>query len=159
MKTQVILRTFYEQDYNLWLKTTARLLKEKKLDQIDYEHLIEELESMGRSDKRALRSNLEQLLMHLLKWKYQANKRTGSWERSIKEHRNRILENLEESPSLKSYFAEVFDNCYQNAREYANSETGLPLATFPETCPFAKSQILDTKFFPEVVKGHNPVGT
>jgi hypothetical protein len=144
----VISTTLYQQDYHLWLERTAHLLRERKLDQIDYENLIEEIETMGRRDKKALRSNLEQLLMHLLKWKYQATKRTGSWERSIKEHRNRILEDLEESPSLKPYFDEVFNKCYQNSREYATSETGLPLVTFPEICPFAKSEILDIKFFP-----------
>ena len=74
MKTTVIAKSIYEQDYNLWLETTAHLLRERKLDQIDYENLIEEIESMGRRDKKALRSNLEQLLMHLLNWKYQANK-------------------------------------------------------------------------------------
>lgn len=90
------------------------ILSEKNLDKIDCENLIKEIESMARRDEKALRSNLEQLLMHLLKWKYQSSKRTGSWERSIKEHRNRILEDLEESPSLKPYFEEVLDKCYQN---------------------------------------------
>jgi hypothetical protein len=148
MQNLVIPTNLYEQDYNLWLERTAHLLRERNLDKIDYENLIEEIESMARRDKKALRSNLEQLLMHLLKWKYQSRKRTGSWERSIKEHRNRILEDLEESPSLKPYFEEVLDKCYQNAREYATSETGLPLVNFPANCPFAKSQILDSTFFP-----------
>lgn len=147
MRNPFISPSLYDQDYNLWLETTAHLLREKKLDQVDYENLIEEIESMGRRDKKALRSNLEQLLMHLLKWNYQASKRTGSWERSIKEHRNRILEDLEESPSLQPYFDEVFEKCYQNAREYAASETSLPLVTFPKICPYTKLQILDTKFF------------
>lgn len=70
--------------------------------------------------------------MHLLKWKYQPNKRTGSWERSILEHRNRILEDLEDSPSFKPYLDEVLAKCYQNARKYAKAETGLPFNTFPE---------------------------
>lgn len=147
--TLIALKILYEQDYNLWLEATAHLLREKKLDQIDYENLIEEIESMGRSDKRFLKSNLEQLLMHLLKWKYQSNKRTGTWERSIKEHRNRVLDNLEDSPSLKPYLDDIFVKCYQNARDYAASETRLSLATFPETCPFEIQQILNTRFFPD----------
>ncbi|GFE69769.1 DUF29 domain-containing protein [Chroococcus sp. FPU101] len=145
--TLIALKTLYEQDYNLWLKTTVHLLRENKLDQIDYDNLIEELEGMGRSDKRALKSNLEQLLMHLLKWQYQSNKRTGSWERFIKEHRNRVLDTLEDSPSIKPYLNEIFNKCYQNARDYAVSETGLSLATFPNICPFTIQQILDTGFF------------
>lgn len=149
MTTSLNTKNLYEQDYNLWLLKTAQLLRDRKVNEIDYDNLIEEIESMGRSDKRALRSNLEQLLMHLLKWKYQANKRTGSWQRSIQEHRNRIREDLEDSPSLKPYFNEVFDKCYQNALDYAVSETYLPLTTFPKTCPFTVEEILDPGFLPK----------
>ncbi len=149
MKTQTPIKTLYEQDYNLWLLTTAQLLRDRQLEQIDYDNLIEEIESMGRSDKRALRSNLEQLLMHLLKWKYQANRRTGSWERSIKEHRNRILEDLEDSPSLNPYFDKIFNKCYQNALDYAACKTRLPLTTFPQNCPFTVKQILEAGFLPK----------
>lgn len=138
----------YETDFNLWLEKTVSLLKKKKLDELDIDNLIEELEAMGRSEKRSFRSNLEQLLLHLLKWKYQPNKRSGSWERFILEHRNRILEDLEESPSFKPYYDEIFNRCYQNAQKYAKAETGLPLNTFPNDCPFNKIDILTADYLP-----------
>lgn len=148
--TLIALKTLYEQDYNLWLRTTVHLLRENQIDDIDYDNLIEALESLERSDKRALKSNLEQLIMHLLKWKYQWNKRTGSWERSIKEHRNRILDILEASPSLKPYLNEILNKCYQNAKDYAASETGLSLATFPDIYTFTIQQILELGFLTDI---------
>ncbi len=144
-----LVKSLYETDFNLWLEENVKLLKQHQLEQLDIDNLIEELEAMGRSEKKGFRSNLEQLLMHLLKWKYQSNKRTGSWERSILEHRNRILEDLEDSPSLKLYFDEVFDKCYQNSRKYAKAETGLLLNTFPEVCPFTKTQISTPDYLPK----------
>lgn len=78
--------TLYESDFNLWLEKMATCLKERQLDQLDYENLIEEIESMGRSEKDALESNLKVLLMHLLKWQYQPDKRSNSCQYSITEH-------------------------------------------------------------------------
>lgn len=146
MKT---VKTLYETDFNLWLEETVKLLKQKKLDELDLENLIEEIEAMGRSEKKGFRSNLEQLLLHLLKWKYQPNKRSGSWKSSIIEHRNRMLDDLEDSPSYKPYYEQIFDKCYQNARKYAEAETGLPMTTFPQVCPFNKTDILTTDYIPE----------
>lgn len=143
------VKTLYETDFNLWLEETVKSLKGNQLDRLDLENLIEEIEGMGRSERKGFRSNLEQLLMHLLKWKYQSNKRTGSWECSILEHRNRILEDLEESPSLNPYFDDVFDKCYQNSRKYAKAETGLSLHIFPEVCPFTKTEILTSDYLPK----------
>lgn len=143
------VKTLYETDFNLWLEETVNLLKQRKLDELDIDNLIEEIEAMGRSEKRGFRSNLEQLLLHLLKWKYQPNKRSGSWESSIIEHRNRTLDDLEDSPSYKPYYEQIFDKCYHNARKYAKAETGLPLNTFPEVCPFTKSEILTADYLPD----------
>ncbi|MDJ0843766.1 DUF29 domain-containing protein [Crocosphaera sp.] len=146
MKT---VKTLYETDFNLWLEETVKLLKQKKLDELDLENLIEEIEAMGRSEKKGFRSNLEQLLLHLLKWKYQPNKRSGSWKSSIIEHRNRMLDDLEDSPSYKPYYEQIFDKCYRNARKYAEAETGLPINTFPEFCPFNKTDVLTPDYIPE----------
>ena len=143
------VKTLYETDFNLWLEETARLLKENKLEQLDIENLIEEIEAMGRSEKRGFCSNLEQLLLHLLKWKYQLNKRSGSWESYIIEHRNRMLDDLEDSPSYKPYYEQIFDKCYQNARKYAEAETGLSIKTFPEICPFSKIEVLTLDYLPQ----------
>ncbi|WP_414514762.1 DUF29 domain-containing protein [Nostoc sp. PCC 9305] len=139
----------YEQDFYLWIQTTAELLKQKNFTQLDLENLIDEIETMGRSEKKALRSNLEVVLMHLLKYKYQAEKRSGSWRATIREHRKRLRESLEESPSLKPYFSEVFGLCYDNARLLAADETELHLAIFPEKSLFTPEQALDPDFLPE----------
>ncbi|MCC5598600.1 DUF29 domain-containing protein [Nostoc favosum] len=139
----------YEQDFYLWIQTTAELLKQGRLTELDLENLIDEIETMGRSEKKALRSNLEVVLMHLLKYKYQAEKRSGSWRATIREHRKRIRQALEESPSLKPYFYEVFELCYDDARLLAADETELHLATFPEQSPFTPEQALAPDFLPE----------
>ncbi|MGK7932209.1 MAG: DUF29 domain-containing protein [Microcystaceae cyanobacterium] len=137
------LKTLYETDYALWLEETAKHLRYGNLASLDIENLLEEIEAMGRSERRAIRRNLEQLLMHLLKWHYQPEKLTNSWKYSIREHRKRVIEDLEESPSLKPYFSEIVPKCYQNARNMASDQTGLNLSIFPQTCPFTPTEILD----------------
>jgi hypothetical protein len=149
MVAQISTKTLYEQDFNLWLEETVNLLKNRQLDLIDYENLIEEIESMARKDKRALESNLEQILMHLLKWQYQKNKRNNSWRYSIIEHRNRLKKDFRDSPSLKPYFDDVLEDCYQTAREFASEQTGLDIKTFPVDLPFTKEQILSSNYLPE----------
>ncbi len=139
----------YEQDYHLWLVHTAKLVAENRFAEIDLVSLAEEIEDMGRSEKRAIKSNLRVLLAHLLKYKYQPSKRSNSWRATIREHRLRIKEAFQDSPSLKRYFDEVFDECYQNARAIAADETGLEIATFNTQCPFSKVEVLDSDFLPE----------
>lgn len=138
----------YAQDYQLWLKHTINLLKNKKFLELELENLIEEIESIGRSDKNTLRSNLRMLLMHLLKYKFQPQNRSNSWLYTIYEHRQRLQEAFLNSPSLKSYYTEVFDICYQHARKEVSIETGLPLSIFPQDYPFSVDETLDFDFFP-----------
>jgi hypothetical protein len=149
MVAQISTKTLYEQDFNLWLEETVNLLKTRQLSLIDYENLIEEIESMGKRDKHALESNLEQILMHLLKWQYQKNKRSNSWRYSINEHRNRLKKDFRDSPSLKRYFDDVLEDCYQTARNFASEETGLDIKFFPIDLPFTREQILDPNYLPE----------
>jgi hypothetical protein len=143
------LKTLYNRDYCLWLDMTAKLLQERQLNAINFEDLIEELEGMSRREKEALFSNLQVVLLHLLKYRYQSSKRSNSWRFSIREHRKRIERAFRNSPSLKPYFTEIFAECYQDARELAADETGLPLETFPEQCPFSTEEILNTYYLPE----------
>ncbi|WP_414545431.1 DUF29 domain-containing protein [Nostoc sp. CCY0012] len=139
----------YDQDFYLWLETTAQQLKAGKFAEVDLANLIEEIECMGRSEKRALESNLVMLLMHLLKHKYQPEKRTNSWLSTIFEHRRRLNKNLQDSPSLKNYFSETFEECYQDARQQAALETDLPLDTFPVKSPFTADECLQQDFLSE----------
>lgn len=138
----------YEADFVEWIDKASELLKQGKFSELDIENLIEEVESLGRSEKNALRSNLRVLLMHLLKWQYQTSKRSGSWRGSIIEHRIRIQDILEDSPSLKNFYPQIFDKTYQQARRKAAEETGLSLETFPMECSYTEEQVIDNDFLP-----------
>jgi hypothetical protein len=141
--------TLYEKDYYLWLEKTVQLLEGGRFSEIDIKNLLEEISDMGKSQKKSLKSNLIVLLMHLLKWKYQPEKQSGSWKGSIREHRRRILDDFEDSPSLKGYFTEIFDKCYQEARKQAADETGLLLEIFPIECPFTIEETLNPDYLPD----------
>ncbi|MGB7416509.1 MAG: DUF29 domain-containing protein [Thermosynechococcaceae cyanobacterium] len=136
----------YEVDFVEWINQAAELLRQEKLSELDIENLIEEVESLGRSEKNALKSNLSILLMHLLKWHYQADKRSSSWIRTIDEHRERIRLSLESSPSLKTLYLEVIEQRYAVARKQAARETRLNISTFPTECPYTAEQVLDDEF-------------
>lgn len=141
--------SLYNQDFHLWVESTIEILQQKRFDQLDIENLISEIESMENNDKKLVKSNLRILLMHLLKWQYQPEKRTNSWRTTIKEHRNRLEDDFADSPSLKNYFLEVFNECYQKARDLASSETGLSISVFPVECPFHPDLVLKSDFLPE----------
>ncbi|AFZ58198.1 DUF29 domain-containing protein [Anabaena cylindrica FACHB-243] len=133
----------YDQDFYLWIDTTAKQLKAGKFAEIDLENLIEEIESMGRSEKRELKSRLIVLLMHLLKWQYQPEKRSESWRSTITEQRICIETLLEDSPSLQPLLAEIFTDCYEKARLKASNETGIKLNLFPNKSPFTLEESLN----------------
>lgn len=142
------MTTLYDQDYYLWLKTTVKLLKQGKLSEVDVANLIEEIEDMGRNQQRAIYSNLKILLIHLLKYKYQPEKRSNSWEYTIEEHRQRIEEAFEDSPTLKNYLSGIFDECYQKAKKLAAKETGISIDTFPTKSPFTEKETLNPEYLP-----------
>lgn len=143
------LSKLYEQDYYLWLETTVRLLREGQLSALDVPNLVEEIEDMGRSEKRAVYSNLKILLIHILKYSYQSEKRSNSWLTSIVEHRQRLKKAFKESPSLQPYFTEIFNECYQDARELAAAETGLEIDAFPVEPPFTPEATLNSDYLPD----------
>jgi len=147
MKT--LTRTLYDTDFNLWIEQTVNQLKNGDLQDLDRKNLIDEIESMGRSDKREISNRLEVLIMHLLKWQYQSEKQTNSWFSTINEQRRAIRLILKDSPSLKPYLRDNLEECYQEARNDASRETSLPKNTFPLDCPFSPEQVLDADYFPE----------
>jgi hypothetical protein len=142
-------KALYKTDFNLWLTETVNLLRKGDIEKLDLEHLAEEVEDMGNNRKDALESNLIRVLQHLLKWKYQPQKRTNSWKASITEHSLRLTRAFKKSPSLKPYFEDVFAECYQDARLIAAQETGLDILVFPEICPFERSDVLNPQYLPE----------
>ena len=142
----------YDQDYYGWALQQAALLRTGKLSEIDAQHLAEEIESMGRSERRQLTNRLEVLLLHLLKWRYQPHRREidgNSWLRLIREQRRRIPKLLRDNPSLQSVIADCLADAYDDARYGASDETGLPISTFPETCPYAFEQAIAPDFLPD----------
>jgi hypothetical protein len=141
----------YEADYLQWIQTNLQDLRNKDYERVDWENLFEEIEDMGRSERRALESNLIIVLLHLLKWQYQPEKRTGSWERSIIEHRRRLRKALKESPSLKSYLTNILEENYSESVKQAKAETKLPLDAFPQQCPYELASILDDEFLPDSI--------
>jgi hypothetical protein len=141
-------QSLYERDFCLWLEQQAALLQEGRFDKLDTANLLEEIEAMGRKDKKATESNLVVLLTHLLKYHVQPQQRSSGWRGSIVEHRRRLRYDFEESPSLRPHAAKVFARAYADAREQASAETGLPLRAFPKSSPFTLEQTLDPKFLP-----------
>ncbi|MGB3534396.1 MAG: DUF29 domain-containing protein [Microcoleaceae cyanobacterium] len=142
-------QSLYEKDFYLWTETHVNLLKQGKLTAIDLPNLIEEIDSIGKREKRELRSRLIVLLMHLLKWKYQPHKRSESWLSTISEQRISLEELLEDSPSLQPFLIETFENCYQKVRVKAANETKMMLDVFPAKSPFSLGETLDSAYFPE----------
>ena len=122
-----------------------------KWQELDYENLAEEIESVGRSEKRELGHRLEVLLMHLLKWQYQPEgRREGhSWEDTIWEPRRQLVALLQDSPSLRHEVAPRLAQQYPAARRKAHRDTRLPDATFPVMCPWSVEQVLDEEFWPK----------
>lgn len=139
----------YDRDYALWIETTIAQLRSKNVAEIDWENVLEEFEDMGKRERRSLKSNLVILLQYLLKWEFQPEQRSGNWKGSIIEHRQRIRDRFEESPSLRSYLLTVVSSAYANAVERAASETGLVIGMFPIDCPYEFDDILDAAFLPE----------
>lgn len=139
----------YDQDYYLWFADQARLLRAGTWQQLDVEHLAEELEDMGKREKRALRSRTVVLLAHLLKYRFQPQHRSSSWNGTIREQRKQLAELLNDSPSLKPRLEDDLQDSYISASLLAAGETGLSETTFPEQCPFSIDQLLDQDFWPE----------
>ncbi|PID73491.1 MAG: hypothetical protein CSB33_03745 [Desulfobacterales bacterium] len=138
----------YESDFHSWAMKNARLLRERNFPEIDADHIAEELEAMGRSEKRQLVNRLSVLIAHLLKWKYQAVRRPRSWQNTILNQRMDIADLLEDSPSLRHGLEEQVARAYRKARLKAEMETGIEKEQFPEACPFSPENILEEDFFP-----------
>jgi hypothetical protein len=139
-------QTLYEQDFYLWTKAIVQHLKENRFNDIDIPNLIAEIESMGKSEKRELKSRLIVLLIHLIKWQYQPEKRSESWRSTITEQRICIEALLEDSPSLQPLLIEIFPDCYEKARFKASAETGIKLNFFPQESPFTLDETLNAYF-------------
>ncbi|MEG3438466.1 DUF29 domain-containing protein [Pannus brasiliensis CCIBt3594] len=140
----------YLADFNSWVTQTTRLLRESRWHEIDVTHLIEEVENFGKSERRAIASQLTRLLRHLLKWQYQPQRRSDSWLDSITDARTQIELVIEDSPSLRSYPAEQLEESYQRARRQAASQTGMEISVFPDVCPYSPELVLAEDWLLEI---------
>ena len=154
----MLTQLLYDQDFQQWLEKTINQLEQKDFNNLDIDHLIEELKDLGKSDKNALESNLVILLSHLLKLVVQADApdtMKTSWYRSVIEHRERLLIQLENIPSLKSYLPTILNSSYPKSRKLAIKEGklaafGIPISNednYPLICPFSPEQILNEDYY------------
>lgn len=130
----------YNQDFYQWTQTQAELLQMNDFRNLDIENLIDEVRSLGKSERRALESYLSVMLLHVLKKQYQPGKATRSWDLSIKHSYKQAMRILRENPSLRTQFEQIFSDAYETARIKAAIETGLDESVFPETCEIEKDQ-------------------
>ena len=138
----------YDYDFYAWTQEQANLLKNQNYNNLDLENLIEEIESMGKSNISQLENRLTILLAHLLKWKYQSHFRSNSWECTIKEQRKKIISHIVKNPSLKSSLDEIFKEAYEYAILQASRETRIATSQFPEQSPFTYQQTINDVFWP-----------
>lgn len=134
----------YDQDFFKWTQSQSKLLRNINIENLDIENLAEEIESLGRSDKRSLRSYLRVLLIHLLKLNFNptAKGNSNSWDSSIRNSRTSIEDLIKDSPSFKNELNKMFDECYIDARELASAESMIGISNFPEKCPWKIEEIL-----------------
>ena len=138
----------YETDFYAWTQEQAKFLRDGKWDCLDISNLVEEIESLGKQQRQELRNRLGVLLGHLLKWEFQSSNRSKSWFSTIREQRRRIIDLLDENPSLKPSFPYALEKAYQDGIDLAVRETSLSYKDFPVECSYNLKQVLDLKFFP-----------
>lgn len=144
-------KTLYDQDFYLWIQTTIQHLQERNLEQLDIENLIEEIDSMGRSEKKELKTRLVVLIEHLLKLQYWIEEKDDNargWRNTVVEQRRQIIYTIADSPSLKAILNDVFLPCYQDAKKDTTNKYQLPSNLFPEEPPFSLDQVLNADFIP-----------
>ncbi|MEA5509061.1 DUF29 domain-containing protein [Crocosphaera sp. UHCC 0190] len=148
MLTQNYLKNLYEIDEYLWLEETIKILKEHRLNDLDIENLIEELESLGKRDKSRVSSFLEQIIRHLLLlqyWELEKQRNQNHWRAEIQSFRTQLRKYL--TTNLQNHLAEELDNIYEDALGYVQEKTGF-FVDFPEKCPYTLEQLLTQKWFP-----------
>jgi hypothetical protein len=143
------LSELYDQDFHAWALRNASLIRDGRLEQLDLEHLAEELEDMGANRQQQLESRLRILTGHLLKWQYQPHLRGRSWQATIKEQRYAIMRLLQKNPSLKSKWDETLKDAYRLGILLAVRETNLEESTFPNVCPYNQEQLLNDDYWPD----------
>lgn len=144
-----VRNSLYDTDFVEWTQQQAVLLGEHRWRDLDLENLIDEVRSLGGSNKREIENRLVVLIAHLLKWKFQPGRRSPGWAGTIRGQRRQIRSVIQHSPSLRRYPAEVFGDQYGGARLQAAEDTGIDLTLFPAECPFTVDQALRDGYLPK----------
>ena len=147
MHTSNLLKTLYETDEHLWLEETIRCLKENRLQDLDLENLIEELESLGKRDKNRVSSFLEQIIRHLLLlqyWEAEQERNGNHWRAEVQSFRTQLKRYL--TTNLSNYLEKEIDSIYQAALGYVREKTGHTVS-FPHHCPYSLQQLCEEDFY------------
>lgn len=136
----------HDEDFHAWTHRQAALIKAGRISELDLNHMAEELEDLGHETYRRLESALTILFTHMLKWDYQSNRRTRSWEATIREQRKRIARLLEKNPSLQSKLAEAIAEAYEYGRDRASGETDMPVEQFPDKSEYQWHDVMKREF-------------
>ena len=139
----------YDADFHAWANEQATLLRAGRLSEIDVEHIAEEIETLGRGERRELVSRLSVLLLHLLKWSHQPERRGKSWELTIKEQRRQVARHLRDNPSLRAWTDQAMADAYGDAVLRAELEMNLARDMLPWSCPYGFEQAVDEAFWPD----------
>jgi len=141
--------SLYESDFYGWTQHQADALRSKNIAALDFDNLLEEMEAMGRGEKRSLKSRLSVILAHLLKWQYQPERRGKSWELTIAEQRDQAKDILDENLSLKPLIPEYMEKAWKAAKRKAGREASITQSTFPAQCPWSFEEVMDDEFWPD----------
>ena len=148
MVVRTPMSSLYDMDFYAWANEQVALLRSGNLSAADIEHIAEEIDSMGKTEKRELVNRLSVLLLHLLKWQFQPGRRGSSWMATIAVQRDDLADHLRDNPSLRSKLSEAISDAYRKASIMATGETGLPKSTFQTVCPWTFEQLMDADFLP-----------
>jgi uncharacterized protein DUF29 len=142
----------YGEDFVLWTQHQAALIRAGRFELVDWANVAEEIEAMGSRERRELGTRLKVLLMHLLKWQFQSQRRSRSWRATINDQRDEIEQLLADDPSLRREIDALMRKRYPTARTNAAAETDLGLRALPGRCPYSAEQVLDSRYFPETTE-------
>lgn len=145
------MNTRYETDVVAWANEQASLIRAGRFDQLDLEHIAEEIEDVGKSEQRELASRMAVLLMHLLQWAFQPQKRSVSWTLTIKGQRRLLVRRIQKTPSLAPMLVDTewIEDIWVDAKAMAEKETGIDQGTLPEVCPWSMTDVLTEDWLPE----------
>lgn len=149
------LDDLYDEDFYAWTIKAAELVRRGRFQEVNPMHVAEELEDMGRSEKREMASRLEKVAAHVLKWAMQPKHRSTSWRRTINDQRRALERLFETNPSLRQLAQTELEKEYRRAIRGASDETGLPKEAFPSQCPFIFDDVMDENYWPDPFPAEN----